>query len=447
MNSRLLLAVSIGLNLGLMALVVFQHAATPKSSTSPTRIIRTNTIVKLAARTITVQDPAPAPAPLDWGSVESEDYRLYIANLKSIGCPDETIKDIIISDVTKLFAKKFHEQALQIDRSTPKKFWQTATANGRPSKDAIAALRTQIEKEQRDLIRDLLGIDLYTERSRSSLEWQPNGETELRQFLNEEKTARITQLREQRKQEIERFRDRVSGREWSSEERATWSRLQSEHDDQLNQVLSPTERAQYDLWFSETATSLRKELAAFEPSEKEFLKLYELRKTFDTTLSKLKSPHDGEPSQSTPLSSREQAQAAFDQEVQKVLGAARYEEFQQNQNPQFQEMVEWSQQFDADPKAASKLFSIRQTAEEEIEKLLQNSNINPTTLDTTLKLIQEETESAVAQALGKSSITDLGKRYPAWLRRLHAPKKAEVELPPQLPNNPAFPSTGPGLSP
>lgn len=443
MNSRLLLAVSIGLNLGLMALVVFKHAATPKSSTSPTRIIRTNTIVKLAARTITVPAPTPAPAPLDWGSVESEDYRLYIANLRSIGCPDETIKDIIISDVAKLFAKKFREQALLIDRSTPKKFWQTSSANGRNSKEPIAALRNQLEKDQRDLIRDLLGVDLSTERSRSSLEWQPNGETELRQFLNEDKTARITQLREQRKQEVERFRDRVSGREWTPEERAAWTRLQTEHDDHLNQILTSTERAQYDLWFSETATSLRKELAAFEPSEKEFVKLYELRKTFDDALSKLKSPHDDTSSQITSLSSREQAQAAFDQEAQKLLGAARYEEFQRIQNPQFQEMVEWSEQFEADPQAASKLFSIRKTAEEEIEKLLHNSNINPTALDTTLRLIREETESAVAETLGKSSISELGKRYPAWLRQLHPPKKAEVELPPQLPNNPAFPARNP----
>jgi|GEM_PF-1427050 len=443
MNSRPILAVSIGLNLGLVAVMVFHQAAEPKPSSPPLRIIRTNTVVKFAAKSITIQEPSPPPTALDWGSVESEDYRLYIANLKSIGCPDETIKDIIISDVAKLFAKKFREQALLIDQSTPKKFWQTSSANRRNSKEPITALRTQLEKDQRDLIRDLLGVDLSVERSRSSLEWHPNGETELRQFLNEDKTARITQLRDQRKQEVERFRDRVSGREWTPEERATWTRLQTEHNDQLNQVLSPTERSQYDLWFSETATSLRKELAAFEPSEKEFIRLYELRKTYDTALSNLNPTHEGTPSPITPISSREQAQSAFNQEVQKLLGTDRYEEFQRIQNPQFQEMVEWSEQFDADPKAASKLFSIRQTAEQEIEKLLHNSDLNPNTLDTTLKLIQQETESAVAETLGKSSIGELGKRYPAWLRRLHAPKKSEVELPPELPDSPAFPTRSP----
>lgn len=43
---------------------------------------------------------------LDWRSVESEDYRHYIANLRAIGCPEETIADIIRADVNKLFQSR-----------------------------------------------------------------------------------------------------------------------------------------------------------------------------------------------------------------------------------------------------------------------------------------------------------------------------------------------------
>src|SRR5258706_4848906 len=39
-----------------------------------------------------------------WGQLESEDYRAYIARLRSIGCPEQTIRDIIIADLDKLFA-------------------------------------------------------------------------------------------------------------------------------------------------------------------------------------------------------------------------------------------------------------------------------------------------------------------------------------------------------
>src|SRR3569623_2104048 len=36
---------------------------------------------------------------ISWSHVESPDYATYIANLRSIGCPEQTIRDIIIADV------------------------------------------------------------------------------------------------------------------------------------------------------------------------------------------------------------------------------------------------------------------------------------------------------------------------------------------------------------
>src|ERR1700719_942751 len=41
-----------------------------------------------------------------WREVESNDYPTYIANLRDIGCPEQTIRDIIIADVNALYAQK-----------------------------------------------------------------------------------------------------------------------------------------------------------------------------------------------------------------------------------------------------------------------------------------------------------------------------------------------------
>src|SRR6266498_4352074 len=41
-----------------------------------------------------------------WREVESADYPTYIANLRDIGCPEQTIRDIIIADVNGLYARK-----------------------------------------------------------------------------------------------------------------------------------------------------------------------------------------------------------------------------------------------------------------------------------------------------------------------------------------------------
>src|SRR5437899_11283857 len=41
-----------------------------------------------------------------WREIESADYRTYIANLRKIGCPEATIRDIILTDGLKLFAER-----------------------------------------------------------------------------------------------------------------------------------------------------------------------------------------------------------------------------------------------------------------------------------------------------------------------------------------------------
>ena len=55
--------------------------------------------------------PAASSQKFDWRLVESEDYRKYIANLRAIGCPEETIRDIITADVNKLYESKRKELA------------------------------------------------------------------------------------------------------------------------------------------------------------------------------------------------------------------------------------------------------------------------------------------------------------------------------------------------
>src|SRR6266850_5923357 len=41
-----------------------------------------------------------------WRQLETEDYRAYIARLRAIGCPEQTIRDIVIADLDKLMAPR-----------------------------------------------------------------------------------------------------------------------------------------------------------------------------------------------------------------------------------------------------------------------------------------------------------------------------------------------------
>ena len=81
----------------------------------------------------TDSQPAPGPQanvrPFRWNQLESTDYRTYIANLRGIGCPEQTIRDIITADVDGVFGR----QRDQLTKSTA----------GASIKDTLAALRRQ----------------------------------------------------------------------------------------------------------------------------------------------------------------------------------------------------------------------------------------------------------------------------------------------------------------
>ena len=48
-----------------------------------------------------------APAPVfRWSQLESTNYRTYMANLRAIGCPEQTIRDIVTADVHALYAMR-----------------------------------------------------------------------------------------------------------------------------------------------------------------------------------------------------------------------------------------------------------------------------------------------------------------------------------------------------
>lgn len=109
-----MLKTSLVLNLFLLTcLGALLTRKTPSSAeslplTSPAASVETQTVSIPVA-----PDPSPALAPppalFRWSQVESSDYRVYIANLRSIGCPEQTIHDIIAADLHGLYAARLSE--------------------------------------------------------------------------------------------------------------------------------------------------------------------------------------------------------------------------------------------------------------------------------------------------------------------------------------------------
>lgn len=124
MSARVVLILSLGLNLLLAAwLVAKRGRVTPPPAAEPAReepvaksvpvwrVQRTN-VIEVATNRV------DAPG-FHWSRIETNDYDAFVANLRAVGCPEQTIRHIVLADVEELFARRL------ADAEEPEFFWAT----------------------------------------------------------------------------------------------------------------------------------------------------------------------------------------------------------------------------------------------------------------------------------------------------------------------------------
>src|SRR5215468_1793834 len=87
----------------------------------PSGLQRSNT-AQLAASPSEIVDVSVGADQTTWKDIQSDDLKEMIRRLRAIGCPEETIQDIILAEVNRMFAGRF--AALWPDRG-PRPFWKT----------------------------------------------------------------------------------------------------------------------------------------------------------------------------------------------------------------------------------------------------------------------------------------------------------------------------------
>ncbi|OYT69105.1 MAG: hypothetical protein CFK52_14100, partial [Chloracidobacterium sp. CP2_5A] len=207
----------------------------------------------------------------DWRQVESPDYKEYIARLRGIGCPEQTIRDIIIADVSKLYAEK---RAALYNAPKVVRYWQSSetqyTRDNVKYQQAVRAL----EKEKTELIRELLGVDLRRELAKI-YGGEPNFDRSL-MFLPPERREPIQEMLD-RYRDLERAIYAEADGELNEAQRARVDALRREREAALAAMLSPEELKEYEMTNSRIAREIRGNLNGFDASEQEFLAIYQAR--------------------------------------------------------------------------------------------------------------------------------------------------------------------------
>jgi hypothetical protein len=135
MKSRVTLFTSLALNVVLVA--VFGWFSLPSNLQRPVR-----------------SESLPAPADRDfsqvviWSQLESPDYPTYIANLRRIGCPEQTVREIVAADLDDLYRPR--RQLLQAKL--------TASSVAADELNEAKAGLNRLQLEQGEILRILFGL-------------------------------------------------------------------------------------------------------------------------------------------------------------------------------------------------------------------------------------------------------------------------------------------------
>ena len=410
MKAKLILAVSLCANAVLLACYMNWKAKPPPATLVAPQIV-----------TNVISAPAPAAAPAEprmvrvesvttnefsWSNVESPDYRDYIAKLRSIGCPEETIRDIIIADVNKLYAGRI---AGLYPAAKDFKFWAVDDQKKRNEERDRSQKQRELEKEKRALIKELLGVDYETEMAR----WSGRPEdTDWRYgFLSADRQAQLKTLNDHYR-DLERAAWGDNGGN-DPEARAKVMALRAEKEAKLAQLLGPQDYQEYQLRNSWTARNMRDSLASFQPSEDEFRKIFDLRKTFDDQFGFARDGGDDKAREQ-----RQLAQQQIDEQIRATLGDARYKQYQLAQDERYRDLYDFTQRNNLPEQTAQSVYDMRKTAETMRRQLETDRTLTPEQRTVALTALANETRTSISGALGEQAWKAYQRRDGGWIDRL-----------------------------
>jgi hypothetical protein len=395
------ITVLLGLNLAVLLLMLRR----PASETVPVKPVVTN--VSHFDRSTARPAPgprvrsAPALAPtivsnlFTWTQLETQDYRDYIQRLRRIGCPEETIRDLIIADIEKAYAPRL--AALRA-RRTDLQFWHSDEEEyqNQLNHKEIARQERILDEEKRRLIRDLIGADLYTERLRLK------GETD---YYDRRLGVFPAEKRVQIRTILEQFHDQdwaIREKQWQEGETLTAEdgirlvELRRAKEEALGKLLTADEREQLELWMSPVSDRVRFEMYGMNSTEEEFRKVFALRRQFEEKYGEASL----NPAESATAAHRAEGEAELRESIKTALGEARYALYERGQDHQFHQLSALAAQFNLGQDKVAEIYAMQKLLRDHRQQVQGNPDLAPAQRNQVIHELQAETERSIRAALG-----------------------------------------------
>ena len=338
---------------------------------------------------VAIGQPAPDSTPTNivvrrqlfsWHELESDDYPTYIANLRDIACPEQTIRDIIIADVNALYSRKRAQEVL-----TPGQQWWLSE----PDTNVVQAARQKIrelEEQRKDLLARLLGTN-----------WESGDLVNLPRPSHEGVILDgplLGPLAPETKQAIEEVNVRSADRmqAYLEAQKAAGklpdpvevAKLRQQTRDDLAGVLSPPQLEEFLLRYSQNASDLRADLSQlgfFNVTSNEFLMLFRATDGLDQQIQLLSGNDPNTAAQ------RNSLESARENAIKLALGPSRYGEYLDLQDPLYRQSMTQAVQAGT-PEAAAMIYQINLAAQAEQDSIRSDTNLTASQKSIELKQLE-----------------------------------------------------------
>jgi RNA polymerase sigma factor (sigma-70 family) len=253
---------------------------------------------------------------LDWRQVESPDYRTYIKNLRSIGCPERTIRDIVVADVNALFDTK-EKNGVVTNRIM---YWRSNGTDLRQwVKEQLIQRRQESENGRIAVLKELLGENTPMEDRPANIA-DADLKFSLVDFVPpEERSQVLDAVKEFDDVFNAKFKPLLTDGKWDDKAREDYVEFHQNRAAKLLELLGPERVENYALRDSPLAHWLRFRYQGIDFSEVEFRQLFRFAKQFELSLDMFAQDFSDE--QQVKLN--QTAQLAVWNKAQELLGSER----------------------------------------------------------------------------------------------------------------------------
>lgn len=419
-TTRVILAVSVVANLALVGWWIARSnrlatASVPTATDAPA-VAAAALKKKLGPATIkTGVSPVQLPAGIrSWKDLQSADLKEFVRRLRTAGCPEETIQDIILAEVNRRYAAKDRE--LFPDSYANKPFWEvqkiiTDGAGLKRNRETQRKSR-DLQKEKSALLVELLGVD--PEKEHRKAEGYPDYydyyESQF-SFLPESKREAVRACLD----DFEDKRQDLSARNrglFDAQYREEQKQLELERMQGLAQFLSPQELREFELRQSQMATQLSSELQNTKLTREQYEALFDIRKKYGDSIRNDfnwgETPQEG-------AQRAAKSMAALQAELATAIGPDTAKEFVRGQDYGYQQLNRLAQRNDLSADTVKKVYDFKDTAQASVKLIQADKNLTNEQRQEAFTRIRDETQSAIREALGGAAYNNYIRQGGNWI--------------------------------